>query len=239
MALSNITRKQARGDLRSRLAQVTPDPINDGELNYWLNMGQQDVALKLSSMSDHWYGTSLVQNGGTAISVSAHTTGAVNSISMASGMLSTEIMKLKFGIGDGGDIDGKQIPMTRLEDLYNMPSLSNCDSFYSMSHHGERLYFFWGADVSVSAATVDVFFTRKPADMSADTDYVDVPTEYVDLVIMYAQARALSKLQMLDRKSQVDQEIAAKINDIRSVYASDIQLLQMEKTPGMQTPRGQ
>lgn len=238
MALSNITRKQARGDLRSRLAQVTPDPLNDGELNYWLNMGQQDVALKLSAMSDHWYGTSLVQNGGTAIDVSTHTVGEINSVSMVSGILSTEIMKLKFAIGDGGDIDGKQIPMTRLEDLYNMPGLSNCDNFFSMAHHGERLYFFWGADVSVSAGTVDIFFTRKPTDMTLDTSYVDVPTEYVDLVIMYAQTRALSKLQMLDRKAQVDNEIAAKINDIRAVYASDIQLMQLEKTPGVQTPRG-
>jgi hypothetical protein len=66
---------------------------------------------------------------------------------------------------------------------------------------------------------------------------LDVPSEFADLVIMSALSKALFKLNMLGEKQQVEADISQRFNDIRQLYSTEIQMLQTEKMPGIQTPR--
>jgi hypothetical protein len=237
MALSDITRKLARSDLRARLAKVTTEELNDSELNQWLNMGQFDTSTRLSAISDHWYGSSV-----TGTDVSAHSAGAVTALTLPAGALATNVAKFKSVVGGGASasFNGKLIPWCRFEELHGKLDSSLYDNEWAVSWFGEKLYFFWGTSVTMTSGTVDIYFVRKADEMTADSGaggVVDVPTEYVDLVILYAQSRALNKLNMLGEKNEVDQDIAQRLADIRSQYANEAAIFNAEKQPGVQTPR--
>jgi len=68
---------------------------------------------------------------------------------------------------------------------------------------------------------------------------VDVPTEYVDLVVMGAQARALGKMQMTEKKTTVENQLAQRYGEIHQLYGQAIQVMNLESQAGVQTPRGE
>lgn len=234
MALSTKTLKQLRSDLRSRIGKLTQDEISDSELNYWLNLGQYDIASRLSVISDQWYGAS----EGT-IDVSAIVHGTVDTITLGTdtAIAASGIMKLVAVIGDGGGVAGKVIPWKSLEELHNMATSSMYDTDYGVAHFGEDLYLFFGASFTMTSASIGIYYMRKPTEMASDSSTVDVPTEFADLVVLSALARALGKLNMTSNKQEVDADISAKLNDIRGLYANEVQQLQFENMPGTQTPR--
>lgn len=230
MALSDITRKAARSDLRSRLAKLTVDEFTDVELNGWLNTAQFDVFVRLSSISDVWYGTK------QAISLTA-AQGAVTNIALASGYGADKIAKLKKLVLASGEL----VPFVGDSEVHSLKLNSNYDYSYAVCHFGEALDVFVGSSATaLSSNSAYLYFIRKPDEMTADSGAggtIDVPSEFYDLVILSALAKALFKLNMLGEKQAVDADIANKFNDIRSLYASEIQISQAEKVPGVQTPR--
>lgn len=331
MALSDVTRKEVRSDLRSRLGKLTTDDFSDAEINRWLNLAQFDVFVRLSSISDVWYGST------QTVSISANK-GIVTPISLANAYSADKIAKISKLVNASGYI----VPFVTDNEIHSIAANSNYDNSYAVNWYGEKLYYFNGAsnnDLSTSSHTL--YFIRKPDEMTGDSnvhtvtftntagdgkylnlwignqavrvygrttppvsaDYdgivfkisatpdtqrdnmvnainaafgstgvvaasggtgivtitgasnvtnvdmtnttcaastsacVDVPTEYVDLVVMSALSKALFKLNMVGEKNQVDNDISSRFNDIRQLYSSEIQINQAEKIPGTQTPR--
>ena len=68
---------------------------------------------------------------------------------------------------------------------------------------------------------------------------VDVPTEYVDLVIMAAQAKAMAKLRMVNERQTMEGALTGRFADIHALFGESVQIKQLEKQPGIQTPRGE
>ena len=239
MALSDITRKTARSDLRARIAQYTQKDIGDGELNQWLDMGQFDVATRLSAISDMWYGVKdTVAAASLAFATASVTEVGISSAATSLGIKPKDVAKfLTFVAGATSGLANKVIPWTRIEDIHGYIHNTNWDSGYAVSHFGENVYFFFGGSSGVEAATTTLtnFYIRKPDEMTADTDTVDVPTEFVDLVLMYAQSKALGKLGVTQGKQEVDADIAARFNEIKQSYQQEVGQRQAEAQPGVQT----
>jgi len=338
MALSDISRKQARSDLRSRLNEYTDEKLSDGELGHWLNMGQFDVFNRLGIISDIWYGNMDAGND-----VSGHAAGSINLMALPTGALAINIARIVTVVGAvAAHIAYRVIPQVPITTLYGYIHNSNKDNSFAFTHHGEWLYFFWGSGVILTSGAVNIFFIRKPNEMTADTSvwttilssviagntfdvsyggatitftcvaeatvlntgvagdqgaffvvgandtatavnlanginnvfgaevsassagttltvngssritgsatftsiteatpaYVDVPTEFVDLVILYALSKALGKLGLTQGKQEVDQDIAERFNAINQAYAAEIAMRTREQAPGMQTARG-
>jgi hypothetical protein len=236
MALSSVTRKQARSDLRSRLANLSTEKLSNDELEYWLNLGQFDIASRLSMISTQWYGEVK-----TAIDASTASPGSVVGIQITDPAQS-EMLKINQVVGSAAPIEGKQIPWAKLEELYSMADLSTHDNHVAVASHGDYLYFFVGASVDAfTAATVDLFYLRKPTAIiggsTTDSTILDIPDEYVDLVIMFAQSKAYQKLGMLGDKQGIDTDIQGRLNDIRGMFANEMGMIQAEDRPGVQTPR--
>lgn len=230
MALSDITRKAARSDLRSRLAKMTVEEFSEAEFNSWLNTAQFDVFVRLSSISDIWYGTK------KAISLTA-AKGAVTSVSLAGDYGADKVAKfIKLVLASG-----ELVPFIGDNEVHSLKLNSNFDYSYGVCHFGETLDIFVGASAAeLSNNQAYIYFIRKPDEMTADSSTggtIDVPSEFYDLVILSALSKALFKMNMLGEKQTVDADISNRFNDIRALYSSEIQLAQAEKVPGVQTPR--
>ncbi|TET41444.1 MAG: hypothetical protein E3J60_04635 [Dehalococcoidia bacterium] len=322
MALSDISRKEARSDVQSRVGIKPNDEIIDEEINRWLNMEQFNFFNRMGILVNKWYGKS------ETVSVTA-TAGAVTAISLASNYAATKIAQItKFILEDASTV-WKPKEFDRLE---HMLGETTYDNEYAYAIYGEKLYVFVG--VSATALTTDssvLYFIRKPDEMAGDTnvftvtfasattddyidvdgirfvikaavaeDYayfvaasndagaanlediidnvfqtvtgvssssssavvtitgaktvtsnnstrlavatstasmVDVPTEYVDLIIMGAQAKAMGKLKMTQERNAIEQDLARRYAEIAQSYGQEIQLAQIEKAAGIQSPQ--
>lgn len=241
MALSDITRKTLRSDVRARLGKPGTDEIHDAEINQWLDMGQFDIANRLCSISDQWYG----DNSHTNVYLDGYTAGVITERALPSGATAADIIRIKAVMGKkrtGGGAstipyNGRLIPWARLEELYSMTDNSLYSGHWAVTHFGEKLYFFFGSSVSMTSGEAVLYFLKKPAEMTADTSVVNVPSEFADLVVMFAHAKALGKLGMSGQRQEVEGEMVRRFDEIRSTYANEIQLMQLEKQPGTQTPR--
>lgn len=236
MALSTITRGQARSDVRSRLGNVTSETLVDDELNYWLSLAQTDIASRLSAISAQWYGEEKVD-----LAIASATSGGVKSYVLSDPAPSV-IMKPLLVVGTAGIFDGELIPWSRLEDLYSYVNMTTYSNHLSVALHGASLYFFVGEDLTPTAGDeVSFFYIRKPTAIfggaTTDSTVLDIPEEYVDLVVMHAQGKAYQKLGNIQSKADVDQDVNARLNDVRQSFAQDMQIFQAEKPLGQQTPR--
>jgi hypothetical protein len=227
VALSDITLKQCRSDLQSRLNEVAPDRFGTEELNWWINMSQFDVAMTLSTISNIWYGTS------QTITFSA-TAGQITTVPLASNYAATKIMRIVKWVLGGGRL----VSFIEDDKIETLSGNSNYDSSYLANWFGENLYLFVGSSAAsmISNAT-RLFFIRKPDEMTSDSGTMDVPTEFYDLVILSAMSKATQKLNILQLKQSVDASVAAKYSDIRAAYSQEVQQDLVEEAPGVQTPR--
>lgn len=327
MALSDITRKQARSDVLLRIDEVGSTGLIDDEINLWLDRGQFDFFNRMSALVEKWYGTNETMS--PTISPSA---GAVTQVSMAGNYAASKIAKIvKFIQADGTTI-WHPVEFGKLE---YMLGNSNYDEHYAYAWFGENLHLFVGTSATAISSNASVLhFIRKPTPMGGDSnvftvtfsvaaqndtvtvdgivmtakdvattelaDFIttgtnsadatnlndligaifggtsgvtvsvnsnqvtitgaktvvssnanrlavaatissmlDVPTEYVDLPIMYAQARALGKLNSFGEKSAVENELSIRYGAIRQLYGDEIQIKALEKQAGIQTPRGE
>ena len=235
MALSTITRGQARSDLRSRLGNVTAERLVDDELNYWLHIAQIDIASRLSSISAQWYGEEK-----TAVSLSL-TAGSVVSTQLTDPAPSA-ILRPMLLIGTAGVIDGDYIPWSRLEDVYSYVNMSTYTNHVSAALHGDKLYVYTGSDLTVAGTEAASFFYIKKPDAiyggaTTDSTNLDIPDEYVYLLIMHAQCKAYQKLGNIQSKADIDGDIARRLDDVRQAFANEMQMYNLELPQGQQTPR--
>ncbi len=106
-----------------------------------------------------------------------------------------------------------------------------------------------GVTVSVSSAVVTITGAKSVTVSQTTSTFltlaattaamVDVPTEYVDLVIMAAQAKAMAKLRMVNERQTMEGALAGRFADIHALFGESVQIKQLEKQPGIQTPRGE
>jgi|TARA_Y100000310_G_scaffold315261_1_gene365590 hypothetical protein len=228
MALSDITLKTLRSDLQSRLNEIAPDKFSKEELNHWVNMSQFDVAMRLSAISNIWYGDK------QTIDLSSAAADAVTEISLPANATGADIMKI-IKIVDG--TSGAIVPFVEDNKIHSLKSNSNYDSAHYCNWFGEKVYVFRGTSGSGLSATSEIYVIRKPDEMTSDSGTMDVPTEYYDLVVLSAMAKATSKLNMIGVKQQLDADVAQKFNEIRALYAQEVQVSALEERVGVQTPR--
>ena len=98
MALNETTLRTIRSDLAARLDDIAPNKFSEQELNYWLNLSQQDVARRLSSIANLWYGTS------ESISLTA-TNNSITTVSLTGNYAATKVMKfVKLILANGTNV---------------------------------------------------------------------------------------------------------------------------------------
>jgi hypothetical protein len=228
MALSDITRKTLRSDLQSRLNEIAPDKFSAEELNHWINMSQFDVALRLSAISNIWYGEK------QSINLSSATADAVTEIGLPSNATGADIMKI---IKVVEATSAAIVPFVEDNKIHSLKGNSNYDSSHYCNWFGENLYVFRGTSAAALSASSEIYVIRKPDEMTTDSGTMDVPTEYYDLVVLSSMAKAMSKLNMIGVKQQLDSDVAQKFNEIRALYAQEVQIGALEERPGVQTPR--
>ncbi len=327
MALSEVTRKQARSDVYLRIDEVGSTDLIDDEINLWLDRGQYDFFNRMSSLVEKWYGKN------ETISSISPSNGAVTQVALTGNYAATKIAKIvKFVHADGTTIWHP----TEFGKLEHMLGNSTYDSHYAYAWFGENLHVFVGTSAgSISSNASVLHFIRKPTALGGDTnvftitvsDYssiaanatitidgvefiekqsstpevadwkqetgntetaanindvidavfsstsnittsdstgtvtvtgaktvtssdstrltvaastaamLDVPSEYVDLPIMYAQARALGKFNSMAEMAVVERELEGRYSAIHALYGEAIQLKALEERAGIQTPR--
>ena len=227
MALNETSLRTIRSDLAARLDDIAPNNFSEEELNYWLNLSQQDVARRLSSIANLWYGTS------ESISLTA-TNNSITTVSLTGNYAATKVMKfVKLILANGTNV-----PFIEDFRIHTLLSNTAYDGSYFVNWFGENLYLFVGSSATaLSGNSATLFFIRKPTDMSTDASTVDVPLEYQDLVVLSALSKAATKLNMQGIKQIAEQDLNNKLNEVRNVYALDTQVKQVEEPHGVQTPR--
>ncbi len=232
--LSSITRATLRDDLRARLNEVAPDKFTDPELNQWINIAQFDVFVRLVPFIGRWYGeqsASISLTESMAGSVTAHDLSSQNPGKPA------DIYRLDAVIGDTqADIEDKVIPIVEtLGEVYAVKGNSNYD--YACCFWGEKLYTYFSSSLSLSQGVLHMYYLRKPDELTSDSDTMDLPDEYADLVIMTALSKALGKLRLMAPKEDIDRDISERIRDIERSFGVETQMMQIEEQSGIQTPR--
>ena len=327
MALSDITRLQARSDVLSRLDMMGSNALDPAEINRWLDMGQFDFFVKMGALVSKWYGAS------QPVSVTA-SANAVTVVALTGNYAATKISQITKFIQNDGSTIYKPVEFERLEYMLGNPSY---DEALYYAWFGENLHIFVGTSATApSGDSGTLYFIRKPDEMGGDTNVwtitvnnyadktdgdqiiidgivleqraatpekatflaetshnataqniddlignvfgstsgvtvsvnsavvtvtgaktvsvsqttstfltlaastasmLDVPTEYVDLPILFAQARALGKLQRQDLRRGVEQDISNQYANIHATFAEEIQIKAGEKAAGIQTRR--
>lgn len=238
MALSVITRKQARSDLRSRLGNITAENLVDDELNFWLHIAQVDIANRLSAISTQWYGAVNI-----GISLGSLSAGAVTGLTLSSTPSPAETLRFLLMVGTAGDIDGKVYSWARLEELYSYVNMSTYSNHLAASVHGEVIYLFTGSDYTPAGTeTVTIYSIHKPAALygtgADDATVLNTPDEFYDLIVMNAQAKAYQKLGNTQSKNDIDKDINTRLQEVRGSFAQEMQMWNAELPQGQQTIRG-
>jgi len=202
MALSTITLATLRNDLRSRLPEANRDEILDSELDRFLNLGQFDVATKLSGINNIWYGTkATVIISSSAIDLS-----------------SLSIMRIIKLVDAGNGV----VPFFGEESFEEIKKNYAYDATRGVSHFGEELDVYAGASAP-TAGVLTLYYYRKPIDMSS-TLAMDVPSEFQDMVVSFAEKKALQRLGV--PSAQKEEELQLKWRDIQVSYGNEYKLEQ-------------
>jgi hypothetical protein len=198
MALTSITLATLRNDLRARLPEANRSEILDSELDRFLNLGQYDVAMKLSGINSIWYGTK------ATVTISSGTID-ISSLSIM------RIIKLV-------DADNGLVPFYDEKYFTELGGICDYDETRAVSHFGTELDVFAGS----SAPTVGVltlYYFRNPIAMTSSLA-MDVPIEFQDMVVSFAEKKALQRLGMpTDGK---EQEIMIKWNDLQKAFGNEL-----------------
>ena len=197
MALSTITLEVLRNDLRARLPKANRSDILDSELDRFLNLGQFDVATKLSGINNIWYGTkATVTISSSAIDIS--------SLSIM------RIIKLV-------DADNGVVPFFGEEAFEEIQKNCAYDASRGVSHFGDSLDVYAGTDAP-SVGVLTLYYYRKPIDMTSSLT-MDVPSEFQDMVVTFAERKALQRLGL--PTANKEEEIQLKWRDIQVSHGNE------------------
>jgi len=203
-ANNSVQLQEARADLRIRLDEIAEREFRDEELDRWINLGQYDTWLQLKQITSIWYG----KNAQVAI---AGYTGTLPA--------------------DCGDIkkcvyEGTLLPMIDYKDLegYRYSSIYGSRDF--VAQRGQQII---TTASGLIATGLYVYYYAKPAELTSDTDYLNVPEEFHDIVIMFAQTKAMQKLGLAEQKQATEKDIGNRLDAIRSAYMNEMQMEEYRK----------
>jgi hypothetical protein len=208
-ANNSVVREEARADLRIRLNELSEREFSDDELNHWLNLGQYDAWMQLKQITSIWYGK----------------TGNVTLIASP-------------GIGDGGVgplpgdcgeikkvlISGVFIPVIDVKDFEGFQGNNLYSSVDFCAQRGQELIV-----TQTASGTAVVYYIAQPAELAADGTYIQVPLEHNDLVIMFAQTKAMQKLGLTEQRQATEKDIGNRLEAIRGAYMNEMQLEEYRK----------
>ena len=200
MALSTVSLEVLRNDLRSRLPESNRSEILNSELERFLNLGQFDVATKLSGINNIWYGTK------------ATVTIATGAIDLAS-LSIMRIIKLV-------DATNGVVPFFDEAGFEEIKKNFAYDATRAVSHFGTNLDVYAGASAP-TVGNLTLYYYRKPIDMTAALT-MDVPSEFQDMVVSFAEKKALQRLGI--PSAQKEEELQLMWKDIQVSYGNEYKL---------------
>ena len=202
-ALSSVTLTELRTDLRSRLPETNRIEILDSELDRFLNLGQYDVATKLSGINNIWYGSK------------APVVIASDEIDLSS-LSIMRIIKLV-------DATNGVVPFFAEDAFEEIKKNFAYDATRGVSHFGEVLDVYAGTE-SADVGTLTLYYYRKPIEMSSSAT-MDIPAEFQDMVVSFAEKKAMQRLGIpIEMK---EQELQLKWQDIQVAYGNEYKLEQV------------
>lgn len=175
-----VTLKEARDLLRVRLDEPSPRRWQDHQLNAWINEGCRDVARRAECL--HSEGTIAVLANVQTISLSTLT--GLTKVNRVEWQTTGDSAKVALEYRDFNNMDAvwfdHQSVTKGRPDYYTLkgtpPSLS-CVVYPTPSQAG----------------TLRVHYWRVPADAGADATTLDLPEGWSDIVLDYAESRALRR----------------------------------------------
>lgn len=225
MAHSNITLATLRDDLRARIDEIAPQKFSQGELNRWLNVGQYEAFIRIIDMYENWY-----QNSKT-LTINVADDDNDNIALSGSNYFDTDwpkVHQLKYvkatTYAGCGISSATSVPIVSFETLTDYEA----STLHTVSHPkcaqvGDYLYF------TTNLEEDDIFivtYTRKPVNMTSALNF-DLPHFCQDLVIMFAYQQCIRKL--MKPSESIDRAISQRVNEIRQMVTSDVQLDRMQK----------
>ncbi len=195
-----------RGDLRSRLDEISARFWTDQELNRWLNEGALDVARRGECLADTTTATIAASSGAA---VPLPTDGFRLHRAEFSNDLGVTVYPLEFR--DPNEMDEYWI--NRTQQMYR-------PSFLVPSGYPPN----WTAGlypIPASSGTLTTYYYRTPATAVADTDPLDLPSGWEDIAIVYASYVALRKdgnPQWRDAKEEYSEKLASMIDTTRRFH---------------------
>lgn len=200
MALSTVTLEELRNDLRARLPEENRSVILDSELNRFLNLGQYDTAMKLSGVNSIWYGSK------DTVTISSREID-LSSLSIM------RIIKL---------VDGTNGVVPFYDERYFEELSKNFeyDKVRAVSHFGTVLDVYAGASAP-TVGTLTLYYYRKPVEMTSSLA-MDVPAEFQDMVVAFAEKKALQRLGI--NPAQKEEELELKWRAIQQSFGNEYKL---------------
>jgi len=118
------------------------------------------------------------------------------------------------------------IPFYELKDFEQLGKNYNWDSGYGATHFGENIYLFKG-DNATAFGNLYLYYYTLPTQMTSDSSYMDVPTEFQELVLAFAELKALRRLGVGVETKEL--ELAQMMKDIQVAHANEYRLEKMDE----------
>lgn len=170
---------EARTDLRAHLNETTTRFWTDAQLTTWINEALRDVARRTETIQT--FSTSIAAVAGTAEYV-----------------IPADVLRIH-------RIEFVPTGQTQIYPL-QLATYNEMDQFWGVTPNQQQGYpsyaVLWGFPPTVKlrlwpipsqAGTVNVFYFRLPASVSADGDTIEVLAGYQDLIVLYAEYVARRK----------------------------------------------
>jgi len=209
MALSTVTAASLLAQLRYRLREASASVWTDAELYTYLDIAQYEIALKLNGISDIWYGSYVQKTSSDCTNENQYTKVDISSIYYA------RVNRIIYFSNDAGTY--RVLPIVDIGKLEGYIR----NQFFGTT---KLICAIWGQSVYISKASaigasdkLNIYYYRQPTAM-AGSNPMDVPKEFQDLVIMFALAKAIEKINQIDRKNRIEEEIKAKLDEIKQAY---------------------
>lgn len=202
--LGTVDLQTLRSDLRSRLGEMDPDDLNDQELDRWLNVGQQDLAIKLNGISDIWYGTRQADITATDCGAGA----GVGRFDISS----LNVQNVVAITNNAGDTDYPLKDIKKLRGYFKNINWKSQQPVFAL--FGRELH----CSDTTAPDSITLFYYRMPDDMTSDDTPMDVKDAFQEPLIQFAQAKALARLNRMAEKKEVEQDINRRLDDISKSF---------------------
>jgi len=205
--------KTLRSLLRSRIGEPSEVKFTNVELNTIISAGQFDVARRLLKINKSW----LADN--TNINI----TSGVATLPTDCGDIEAVVSSDMVNYGSF-----KELPLSSAglhENIFHQ--LRNMNNSGYFLHVGDELHFVGESPWDTLPPSVIIYYIRKPIELSADTDLTIIPTQFIELILAYAEWHCALKAGLPPEEKRAAYN--AMFDELRKSVDRDIE----KKTPGV------